>query len=91
MEDQDHWLTHAKGGRRWLLKLGAVGSVIVGMAGNAGWDALKWGWQAYTAPRGIVMKAERGKFLVITGNVTATLRPMTLSATGTVSDPPEMA
>ena len=86
--DSDHWLIHAKGGRRWFLKLGVAGSVGVGMAGNAGWDALKWGWHAFTAPRNLVMEAKRGDFVVITGNVTATLGPLTLSATGTVSDPP---
>lgn len=73
----DHWLEHASGGRRWFLKglptvpvmlkwsadklvSALVGALIGGTLNRA---------PCPTAPRHIVMKAERGEFHVVTDNV----------------------
>ena len=57
---------------------------------NTVWELPMQMRSAVTVPRrNLVMKTNqpRVEFHVITGNVTATLRPLTLCATGIVSDP----
>jgi hypothetical protein len=84
----DHWKTRAKGGRRAFLKvwlLGAAGWVGVGLRNTALTVLLMQAWNAITAPRRKLTVVDS---LAVTDPVNIQLGPLTLSASGTVSDPP---
>ena len=70
------WKARAKGGRRAFLKVwlyGAAGSVGLGVAGNAGWALLTWGWHAtFTAPRHLRMAADPMSFSVTLRSASST-------------------